>query len=252
MVVVHGDEDAETGNGEADWDERERETVFEFVAEEGDDHGEGEGGRPGWDTVELCADGRVAVRLYDARGEKGVPVSRHDEPEIHESADEDLVVFEHLDDVPDADGAFSRSGGRAALILAQPVLNVNALVFGEPFCVFGEIGDDEEEDDGDHGGQDALENEDPTPPLVAAHVVHFPYSGGEEPAECAGEGGAAEEERVPFLGFAAFVPHPDEVEGAGEHAGLSETEQKAGGEEAGVVLHEALADSDDAEEEHAC
>lgn len=210
-VVVHGDEDAETGDGEADWQERERETVLKFVAEVGDDHGEGEGGRPRRDRVELRADRGIAVGLDDAGGEEGVPVRRHDEPKVHEPAHENLVVSEDIDDVLDADGPLS-SG--ATLILAEAILDVGALVVGEPLCVFGEIGDDEVEGDCDHGGQEALEDKYPPPAPVAAHVFHLPDRGCEKATKCPGEGGATEEERVPSLGLAALVPHPNQVKGS--------------------------------------
>lgn len=147
--------------------------------------------------------------MDDRRGEESVPVRGDYEAKIHEPAHEDLEILEHVDDVSDTDGAFGR---RTALVLAQAPLDVRAFFGGEPFCVFGELGDDEEEDDGDDGGEDALEDEDPAPALVAAQVVHFADCGGEEAAEGAGEGGATEEEGVAPLGFAALVPHSDEVE----------------------------------------
>lgn len=36
MVVMHGDEDTEAGDGQTDGDQGEGETVFEFVADVGD------------------------------------------------------------------------------------------------------------------------------------------------------------------------------------------------------------------------
>lgn len=141
-VVVHGDEDAEAGDGEADGPHGEGEAVLQLVAEVRHDHGEGEGRRPRRHRVQLRADGRVPVALDDARREEGVAVRRHDESEVHEPADEDLVVLEHVDDVPDSNRAFC---GGAALVLAQAVFDVDALLVGEPFCVLGEIGDDKVE-----------------------------------------------------------------------------------------------------------
>lgn len=160
VVRVHGDEDTEAGDGDADGNEGEGETVFELVAEEGYDHREGEGCGPGRDGVQLRLDGGVAVCLDDSGGEEGVPVRGDDESKVHEPADEDLVVFEDVDDVLDADCAFS---GGAALVLAQPPSDVGALFFVEPFCVFGEIGDKKEEEEGDDAGEEALEDEDPAP-----------------------------------------------------------------------------------------
>lgn len=147
VVVVHGDEDAEADDGEADGGDGEGETVLELVAEVGDDHGEGERGCPGGHRVQLRLDSRVAVRLDDAGGEKGVAVRRHNEAEVHETADEDLVIFKHVDDVPNSNRALCCG---AALVLAQAVLDVGPLVFGQPFCFLWEIGDDKVEYEGDH------------------------------------------------------------------------------------------------------
>ena len=100
VVRVHGEQDGEAGDGDADGDKREDEAVLEPVGEEGDDHGEAEGGGPWWDGMDcgmlvvgaaggeewndgegrargrtLCLDGGVAVGLDNARGEEGVTCS---------------------------------------------------------------------------------------------------------------------------------------------------------------------------------
>ena len=46
VVVVDGDEDAEAGDTDADWDYGECEAVFCEIGKCGDDHGEGEGAGP--------------------------------------------------------------------------------------------------------------------------------------------------------------------------------------------------------------
>lgn len=61
VVRVHGDEDAETGDGDEYGEQGEGETMLELVAEEGDHHGEDEGGGPGRDGMELCLDWAVAI-----------------------------------------------------------------------------------------------------------------------------------------------------------------------------------------------
>jgi len=61
-VVVHRDQDAETGDGYGDGDQREDEAVPCVVGAETDDHGEGEGARPRRYAVELRLDGRPLVR----------------------------------------------------------------------------------------------------------------------------------------------------------------------------------------------
>lgn len=84
------------------------------------------------------------------------------------------------------------------------------------------------------------------------HVLHFPDGGCEKATECPREGGATEEEGVTSLRLAALVPHPNQVKRSRKHPRLGEPEEEPGGEEAGVVLHEPLADGDEAEGEHAC
>lgn len=78
--------------------------------------------------MQLCLDFAVAVAVDDAGGEVGVAewakglvsgfegagirgqgglrVGGHDEAEVHEASEEDLVVFEHIADVFDAHLAF--------------------------------------------------------------------------------------------------------------------------------------------------
>lgn len=46
VVVMDDDQNGETGDGDADGHDGEGEAVFEFIAEIGDDHGEGEAGGP--------------------------------------------------------------------------------------------------------------------------------------------------------------------------------------------------------------
>ena len=128
-VGVGCQEDGEAGDGHGDGDQREEEAVLEQVGEEGYDEGEDEGGGPGGDGVQLRADLGVAVGVDYARGEEGVAVGWDDEAEVHESAEEDLIVFEDVEDVARGDGAF---GGRAALVFFQAGFDVGAFVFGEP------------------------------------------------------------------------------------------------------------------------
>ena len=128
-VCVRGEEDGEAGDGHADGDEGEEEAVLEPVGEEGDDEGEDEGCGPGWDGVQLRADLCVAVGFYDARGEEGVAVGGDDEPEVHEGAEEELVVFEAVEDI--ARGDLALAGG-AALVFLEAGADVSAFVFSEP------------------------------------------------------------------------------------------------------------------------
>ena len=79
--------------------------------------------------MQLSADLRIAVCFDDARGEEGVGVSGNEESEIHESTEEEFVVFEAVEDVFGGDTALA-SG--ATLVLFEPSFDVGALVFFEP------------------------------------------------------------------------------------------------------------------------
>lgn len=69
---VHRQQDGEAGDGHADGDDGEEEAVPRFVGRVGDQHREGEGGRPRRHAVQLRADGGVAVGFDDGGGEEGV------------------------------------------------------------------------------------------------------------------------------------------------------------------------------------
>lgn len=159
--------------------------------------------------LEGKGDGREGDREGEGKGGKGT-VSRNDESKVHEPPHDDFIVLEHVHHIPKCNLPVRRT---ASLIDPQPRLYILPLLLGQPFRIFREIGDEEVKGECYDAGEDAFEDEDPSPGGVAAHAVHFPDGGGEETAEGAGEGGAAEEEGVAFLGFGAFVPHSDEVEG---------------------------------------
>lgn len=103
--------------------------MLELIGEESDDEREDEGTRPRRDAVQLGADLRIAVGFDDPRCEEGVAVGGHDESEIHESAEEELVIFEAVEHVCGRDAALA---GGAALVLFEPGFDVGAFVFFEP------------------------------------------------------------------------------------------------------------------------
>lgn len=74
QAVVHGEEDAEAGEREADGREDEEEPVLRPVRARGHEHGEDEGRGPGRHRVQLGLDRAVVVRLEDGGGEEGVAV----------------------------------------------------------------------------------------------------------------------------------------------------------------------------------
>lgn len=94
-------------------------------------------------------------------------------------------------------------------------------LFGrQPFDLFGEVGDEEESGDADEDGQDAFENEEPSPVTQAANAAHVGDGAGEQAAESASdEDGAPEDGEAP-LGFLPLVPETDDVEAWGRRDGV--------------------------------
>jgi hypothetical protein len=166
-VVVNGDEYCEAGNADADWQDGEEETVLELVGEVCDDHTEAKSSGPRRNGMQLRLDGRVAVALDNGRGEISVSVGRYNQPKVHETADEDLGVFEDFQDVSGGDGSFA---GGFALVDFQSGFDVGTLVFGEPFTFFREVRDQEEEEERHDAGQEAFEDEDPSAEVVSADI----------------------------------------------------------------------------------
>lgn len=73
-AVVDGQEGREARDGDADGPDGVGEAVAGEVAEDGDEHGKGEGSGPRGHAVELGLDGAVVVSLDDGGGEVGVSV----------------------------------------------------------------------------------------------------------------------------------------------------------------------------------
>lgn len=71
----------------------------------------------------LTLDGAVPVRLNDGRRKVRIPVRRHDQSEVHQTAEKDLVVFEEAADVVQVRPALER---RAPRIRLQPRADVPA------------------------------------------------------------------------------------------------------------------------------
>ena len=247
IVIVHGEEDGESGDGDGDGDECEEEAVFREIRGKGNDHRERKRTRPWWNREELCSNGGIAESFYDGGSEEGVAVCGHDHTEIHEAAYDDFVILEYAPDV--SSGDFALFGG-TALVNLEAGFDVFAFVGGEPFGVFREGGKDEEEADGDYAGENAFEDEDPAPAVVATDSLHFADDGGEEAAKGAGESGGAEEEGVATLRFGAFIPHSNEIKTSWKHSCFEDPKEETGSEEAVVVGYEALGDGDGAKHKH--
>jgi len=82
-VVVHGQEDCETCNGNGNWNQRKEETVPQTVREEGDDHGETEGSGPRRDGMKLRLYWAVSICFYDTRSKVSIAIRRYYEPHVH-------------------------------------------------------------------------------------------------------------------------------------------------------------------------
>lgn len=59
-----------------------------------------------------------------------------------------------------------------AVVLGQPGKEPGALFFGQELCGLGPVDDDELGGNSGDDGEQALEDEQPAPALVAAHAVH--------------------------------------------------------------------------------
>lgn len=142
--------------------------MFEEVGEPCDYECEDEGGRPRGYAVQLGAYLRVAVGFDDAGCEEGVAVGGDDETEVHEAAEEELVVLETIQNVAKGDLAFARgaalvflqaSSDVCAFVFTQPVVGQLDLVrngwevlmiFSSPFGFFGKVWDHEIESECDY------------------------------------------------------------------------------------------------------
>lgn len=103
--------------------------MLELVREKSNDEGEDERACPRGDAVQLGADLSITVCFDDTGGEECVAVGGDDESKIHEPAEEELVVFEAVEDVLGGDAALA---GGATLVLFEPGFDVGAFVFSEP------------------------------------------------------------------------------------------------------------------------
>lgn len=142
---MYGDEDGESSYAYAYGDDGEEEAVLQLIGQVRDRHAEPKGSSPRRYRVELRLDGRVAVRLDDLGTEVRVAVRRNDQTEVHEATDDDLGIFKYASNISSRNGSFA-SG--FALIDLEPGFDVGAFVLGEPLHLFGEVGEEEKEEEG--------------------------------------------------------------------------------------------------------
>lgn len=235
--VMDGHEDSQTRNGNEDTDESIHEPMPARIASHGDDHTESKRGDPRRDRSQLGHGRTVSVALDDGGSEVGISVGRHNHAQVHEAAEPDLVVLHDVQGVLEGEFLLRAAVARVRL---QTGSDVGAFVFGEPFCLLGEGGEGEEEDDAHDTSQGAFEDEDPAPTEVTAHAAHLADGRGKQTTESAGQGSGGKEESESLLSLGTLIPHSQEVEAAGEHAALEDTQEEAGGDETAVVLHQTL------------
>lgn len=121
----------------------------------------------------------------------------------------------------------------------------------QPPGLVRKVADAEKGGNGHRHGQDALEDKDPAPVAQPPDAVHARNGRGQQAAKGRGDDDGAKVDGEALLGLLAPVPEADEVEAAGEDAGLEDAQQEARGEQAAVVADEALAQHDDAEAQDA-
>lgn len=127
----------------------------------------------------------------ERRGGFYLPVGGDDQSHVHETADEDFEILEHLDDFREADRAFDCA---AALVFLYPGLDVSAFIVLKPLGIFRKARDDEKERQRDRASQHALEDENPAPSMIATHSIHFPNRRCKQSSEGARKARAPKEE----------------------------------------------------------
>jgi hypothetical protein len=140
-----------------------------------------------------------------------VTLTRYDQPKVHETSHDDLIVFEAVDHICEGDASLE---SRVSLVVSKPGFDVLSLRLCHPLGVLGEIRDGKVPKERDEAGQAAFQDEDPSPTEVPFHAVHFADGRRKETAESTSQRCAGKEESVPFLCLVSLVPHADKIEGA--------------------------------------
>jgi hypothetical protein len=152
-IVMDSQQDSKSGYAYEDGEEGKQEAVLQAVTEPGYCHGEPEGSSPRRNAVELCLDWTVSKVPNNARRKVGVSVGRHDQPKVHEAADNDLDVLEHVAYVGKRNGPFP---ARGSLINLQAGFDKCAFVLAKPLGFLREVGQQKEEEERDKDCQKAF------------------------------------------------------------------------------------------------
>lgn len=247
-VVMYREQDGESSDGYTDSEDCITQAMACLVGNPGQNHGKGESGRPWGYAVQLCLDLAIAIAVDNRRREVRIAVRRYDESKVHKASEPDLVVLEDIGDIFSAHFAFH---GRGTLFAAETVCDEVLLLRGKPVTVFGEVGKNEEECCADDTGEDAFEDENPSPSLVSSNSVHLSNGCSKQTSECTSKSSAREEEAVSSLCFRSQVPSAQEVEASGKHASLEKSQEETCSEQARIILYHSLQCCCEAEQEHA-
>ncbi len=164
VIVMDLGQHGETSDGYADGDDGKEEPVFEVVGKGSHEHAEDECGSPGRDGEELCLDLGVAVRLDDRRCKIGVSIGWDDQAKVHETAQEEFVVPEAMQHISCSHFPVER---RLSLIFFQSALDEPSLILAQPFGLLWKVWNDKEPCQTDDAGENAFQDEDPTPARMA-------------------------------------------------------------------------------------
>jgi len=198
----------------------------------------------GGDGHELGAE----VGVAQASGDGGCEEGEGGEGDADAEVDEVVAV-----EAPVAEGGDGIMLGHAAVVGlgaldAKPGEGDFSVAALEVFL--GVVGEEEPHEDGREAGRHAFDDKEPAPGREAACSVHVADGVCDGAAECAGEGGAGEDEGYANAALVGFVPEGEVVDQAGEQAGLEDTEEEADASRRGEALHAAQADGDAAPREH--
>lgn len=205
---------------------------------------EGEGGGRG---EERKRKGSKTHRVDDRREEKGEGVERAVTAHVDDGVEPGLPVEDRGPEVLHPELLVLGGGLLVGLQASYYALAVHVR---QERGLVGEVEDHPKRRDADQDGREPFEDEDPSPPALAADPAHVPDRGREQATEGARDGGGGEEDGGADAELVPLVPAGEVVVDAGEQAGLGEPEEEARGHEALEVVDEPHGRHANAPEDH--
>ena len=224
------------------------------VGNETDDNGHGSGDSVGRDGHELGLGTGVTHTEQNGGQEQREAIQRAKAAHVDDGIAPGLPVLERGVDVAAIDVT---DGGAGLAVSAETAESTELLIGGEERGGVGEVEGHPPADDTNSDGHETLDNEDPSPSLVAANAVHFGDGSGEQTTERAGKSSSREEQSGAETELLALVPARQIIVDAREETSLSDTEEPTASEETSLVVdntHEGHNDTpgeDDGGEEDA-